>query len=148
MAVLGTALSQEHVRLLRRHADEAVLLFDSDSAGQTSASRSVDAFAAEEVPVRVATLPEGLDPDEFLLKYGVEAFLKQLEAAPDGVSYKLEPRAGRKRAGGGFGAVPREGARQRPGDRGVDAELDRAVQEIRKIAARTGVQSMQPPAAP
>ena len=118
--MLGTALSQEHVRVLRRHADEAVLLFDSDNAGQSSASRSVDAFAAEEIPVRVATLPDGLDPDEFLIKYGVEAFLKQLDRSPDGVTYKLE----RALAGAEPSAAGDEGARRRSGDGGVDPEPD------------------------
>jgi DNA primase len=133
VAVLGTALSREHVRVLRRHADEAVLLFDSDNAGQSSASRSVDAFAAEEVPVRVATLPDGLDPDEFLLQRGAAAFLEQLDRSPDGVTYKLE------RALAGQTA---------PGRKALDDVLATVAlmpnptarfQEVRKVAARTGV---------
>jgi DNA primase len=133
VAVLGTALSQEHVRVLRRHADEAVLLFDSDNAGQSSASRSVDAFVAEEVPVRVATLPGGLDPDEFLLQHGAAAFLEQLDRSPDGVTYKLE------RALAGQTAA---------GTKALDDVLATVAlmpnpttrfQEVRKIAMRTGV---------
>ncbi len=134
VAVLGTALSQEHVRVLRRHADEAVLLFDSDNAGQSSASRSVDAFAAEEVPVRVATLPEGLDPDEYLLKYGEEAFLQQLEASPDGVTYKLERALA--------GAEAPAGAKALDDVLATVALMPNSTarfQEIRKIAMRTGV---------
>ena len=135
VAVLGTALSQEHVRVLRRHADEAVLLFDSDNAGQSSASRSVDAFAAEEVPVRVATLPDGLDPDEFLLQRGVEAFLAQLDGSPDGVTYKLE----RALAGAEPSAA---GAKALDDVLATVALIPNATtrfQEVRKIAARTGV---------
>jgi len=143
VAVLGTALSLEHVRLLRRHADEAILLFDSDNAGQTSASRSVDAFAAEEVPVRVATLPEGLDPDEFLLKYGVEAFLKQLEGAPDGVTYKL---------GRALATSQQEAGSALPPMKALDDVLATVAlmpnsiargREIRRIAERTGVPEMR-----
>jgi len=90
VAVLGTALTRDHVRLLRRYVDEAVLVFDADSAGQSSALRSVDAFAAEELAVRVAVLPEGLDPDDCLRREGPEAFLRRVEGAPDGVAFKLQ----------------------------------------------------------
>lgn len=89
VGVLGTALTRDHVRVLRRYADEAVLLFDADSAGQASASRSVDAFAAEELNVRVATLPDGLDPDDFLRRHGVDAFLDCVGKAVDGITHKL-----------------------------------------------------------
>ncbi len=89
VAVLGTALTRDHVRLLRRYVDEAVLVFDADNAGQTSASRSVDAFAAEELTARVVALPDDLDPDECLRRKGADAFLKRMEEAIDGVTFKL-----------------------------------------------------------
>jgi DNA primase len=135
VAVLGTALSQEHVRVLRRHADEAVLLFDSDNAGQSSASRSVDAFAAEEMPVRVATLPGGLDPDEYLLQHGLEAFLAQLDGSPDGVTYKLERAlAGAELPGAGTKALDDVLATV-----ALMPNSTAQFQEVRKIATRTGV---------
>jgi len=89
VGVLGTALTRDHVRILRRYVDEAVLVFDADNAGQASANRSIDAFAAEELDVRVVTLPDGLDPDDFLRRDGKEAFLKVIESAKDGVTHKL-----------------------------------------------------------
>ncbi|MGZ4030597.1 MAG: DNA primase [Tumebacillaceae bacterium] len=74
VAVLGTAMTEDHVRLLQRNVQEIVMMFDGDAAGQKAALRSVDVVKDSEVKTRVATLPEGLDPDEFLKKYGPEAF--------------------------------------------------------------------------
>ena len=90
VGVLGTALTREHVRLLRRFVDEATLVFDADNAGRSSAQRSLDAFAAEELAARVAELPDGLDPDDFVRRRGAEAFLALTDNAPDGVRYKLD----------------------------------------------------------
>ncbi len=90
IGVLGTALTREHARLLRRYADETVLLFDADNAGQSSANRSIDAFAEEELSVRVVTLPDGQDPDEFVRANGAEAFESVLESGVEGLDYKLK----------------------------------------------------------
>jgi len=90
VGVLGTALTRDHVRLLRRYVDSAVLVFDADSAGMNSAERSIDAFAAEELGVRVVALPGGLDPDDFLRKNGTDAFLRAVESAADGLAFKLD----------------------------------------------------------
>jgi len=94
VGVLGTALTRDHVRLLRRYVDEATLLFDADAAGQNSALRSLDAFAAEELAVRVATLPDALDPDEFLRRDGAEAFAALAESGVEGILYKLDKTVG------------------------------------------------------
>lgn len=139
LGVLGTALTSDHVRMLRRLADEAILLFDADNAGQSSAVRSVDAFAAEEMPVRVSTLPDGLDPDEFLRERGLEAFERCLAEGVDGVSFKLS-RALEGTSGQG---LPRAEA--------VDDVLATVAQmpnatarfaELRKVASRTGFTEM------
>ena len=89
VGVLGTALTREHVRLLRRRVDTAAIVFDADTAGENSANRSIDAFAAEELGVRVVTLTDGLDPDAFLREKGAEAFVQIVAAAEDGLSFKL-----------------------------------------------------------
>lgn len=90
VAVLGTALSRDHVQILRRHVEGAVLLFDGDAAGLNSASRSVDAFAQEELPVGVAIMPDGMDPDDFVRKEGPAALTARLDSAVDGVTFKLD----------------------------------------------------------
>ncbi|HEU5115678.1 MAG TPA: DNA primase, partial [Isosphaeraceae bacterium] len=66
VGTLGTALGDEHIQALRRLADRVVLVFDGDEAGQKAADRSVELFLGHEVDVRVLTLPQGLDPCDFL----------------------------------------------------------------------------------
>ncbi len=93
VAVLGTALTPDHVRLLRRWVEEAFLVMDPDSAGQSSSDRSIQSFIEEELPVRVVTLPKGTDPCDYLRSEGAESFLKLLDDADDVMMFKLR-RAG------------------------------------------------------
>ncbi len=76
VAPLGTALTRDHIRLLRGYCDEVVLLFDGDSAGLKAAMRSVPFFLAEQVDARVALLPEGHDPDSLIRDQGAAAVEK------------------------------------------------------------------------
>lgn len=78
-APLGTALTTEHLRILRGYADEAVLLFDGDAAGLKAAMRSIPLFLAAKLTGRVAILPEGHDPDTYIRQHGQEG-LRQLVA--------------------------------------------------------------------
>ncbi len=66
VATLGTALTRDHARGLKRMAERIVLLFDGDAAGQKAADRAIEVFFAEPVDVRICTLPDELDPDELL----------------------------------------------------------------------------------
>ena len=74
VASQGTAFTAEHVQILKKVADSVTLVFDADGAGQKAAVRTGGEFLAAEVPVRVATLPEGEDPDSLLRTKGPEAF--------------------------------------------------------------------------
>jgi DNA primase len=65
-APLGTALTLDQVALLKRYAGEAVVVFDADRAGQSAALRSAELLLASGLGVRIASVPEGKDPDEFL----------------------------------------------------------------------------------
>ncbi len=87
VSVLGTAMTAQHVNVLRRFANRIVLLFDADSAGDAAVNRLVQLFLNQEVEIAVATLPGGLDPDEFLLEHGVEEFDKLLAGAADALAY-------------------------------------------------------------
>jgi len=89
-APLGTALTQEHVVLLKRFADSAVIVFDADAAGQSAAVRGAEVALAAGLGVRVASVPEGKDPDEFLHAKGLPAFETALEAATDLVDFKTD----------------------------------------------------------
>jgi DNA primase len=73
VAPLGTALTREQLRLLKRFTDRVTLLFDGDAAGGKAAVRSVPLFLAEQVAGQVAVLPQGHDPDSFIRKEGLEA---------------------------------------------------------------------------
>ena len=75
-ATLGTALTNEQAQLLHRFAPKVYLAYDGDSAGQHAILRGLDILSAENVPARVLDFPEGLDPDEFVNKYGLEGFTR------------------------------------------------------------------------
>jgi DNA primase len=89
-AALGTALTPEHAALIKRYADSAVIVFDADAAGQTAAVRGAEVALASGLAVRVATVPEGKDPDELLHLKGLPALEAALEAALDLVAFKTE----------------------------------------------------------
>ncbi len=79
VAVLGTALGENHVRLLRGFADRIVLVLDGDEAGQRRANEVLELFVAEQVDLRILTLPGGTDPCDYLLEHGAAAFAALLE---------------------------------------------------------------------
>jgi DNA primase len=81
VAPLGTALTREQLRLIKRFAEEATLLFDGDVAGGKAAVRGVPLFLAEQVAGRVAVLPEGHDPDTFVRERGLGELSRLLENA-------------------------------------------------------------------
>ena len=89
VASQGTSFTVEHVQLLKRCADSAVLVFDGDGAGQKAAIRTGGEFLAAEIPVRVATLPPGEDPDSLLRTKGPEAFQACLDAAESITSFQI-----------------------------------------------------------
>ncbi len=86
-ATLGTALTNEQARLLRRFAPEVYLGYDGDSAGQHAILRGLDILEAEGIPAKVLDFPDGLDPDEFIRRDGAEGFAK-LPALP-AAAYRL-----------------------------------------------------------
>ena len=135
VGVLGTALTQDHVRLLRRYVEEAILVFDADAAGQSSANRSIDAFAAEELTARVVSLPSGKDPDDFLRGEGTDAFLEYIDGAVEGVAHKLN-----RALDASAGASSQAQSRALDDVLATVALMPNAVTqsvEIRKIAERT-----------
>jgi DNA primase len=79
VAVLGTALGEGHLRILKRFADRIVLVLDGDEAGQKRTNEVLELFVAQQVDLRILTLPEEFDPCEFLLERGAEAFSEFVE---------------------------------------------------------------------
>jgi DNA primase len=88
VSILGTALTEHHVATLRRFADRIVLLFDGDKAGGNAATRAMELFLSQPIEIAIASLPEGMDPDEFLLQRGPEAFRQCLEQATDALTFR------------------------------------------------------------
>ena len=81
VAPQGTAFTEQHARILKRYANEVVLCFDSDNAGQNATVRSLDHLLASGLAVRVAVVPAPHDPDSFIKANGGEAFRKLVEGA-------------------------------------------------------------------
>ncbi len=90
VAPLGTALTQQQVRLLKGYVDEVILLFDGDAAGRKAAMRCLPLFLAEMVEVRVAVLPEGEDPDSFVRAVGRQGVEKVVAEAQELSSYAYD----------------------------------------------------------
>ncbi len=81
VATLGTALTEGHLRLLRRFADKVVLIFDPDPAGVRASLRGFDLFVTSGMKVNVVSLPDNDDPDTFLQKHGHDAFAARLRGS-------------------------------------------------------------------
>ena len=90
VASQGTALTENHARLIKRYADEVVLVLDADAAGIKAAMASSEIFIAHELSVRVVTLPEKEDPDSLIRKSGAEALATLVKAAPGALDFLVE----------------------------------------------------------
>jgi DNA primase len=90
VAPQGTAFTEHHARLLKRYADEVILCFDADRAGQNAAERSVDILLQGGLTVRIAQMPAGEDPDTLLLRNDKAVLEKILQAAPDYLKFLLD----------------------------------------------------------
>jgi len=86
----GTAFTMEQARLLRRFVEQVILCFDSDTAGQNAVEKSLPALLTAGIDVRVATLPQGADPDSLIREQGVEAFQQCLSAAKDFFDHTID----------------------------------------------------------
>lgn len=95
VGVLGTALTLEHIRQLRQWTNKVVLVMDSDTAGRKSSDRSLDILVEEEIEARVAQLPEGSDPCDFILKDGSDRFKELISSALDFFEFKVQMAAAR-----------------------------------------------------
>jgi len=90
VASLGTALTVEQVRLLKRYTNNVVVVFDGDKAGELASLRSLEIFIEEGMDVGIVSLPSGFDPDSFVQRYGIEEFKKMILAPEGFFDYKLK----------------------------------------------------------
>ncbi|WP_419580384.1 DNA primase [Stieleria magnilauensis] len=89
VAVLGTALGEAHVRTLKRLADRVVLVLDGDAAGQRRADEVLELFIKADADLRVLTLPDAMDPADYLHQHGRDALEQMVAEAPDALEHKL-----------------------------------------------------------
>ena len=90
VASLGTALTQEQAKLMKRFADEVVISYDADNAGQNAAARAAEILKPADLKVRILKIPGAKDPDEFIREHGREAFSALLERSEDHMEFTLE----------------------------------------------------------
>lgn len=90
VASQGTALTSDHARMIRRYADEVILVLDADAAGQKAALKSSAAFIAEELSVRVASLPLGEDPDSLIRDHGADALRERVKNAVSALDFLID----------------------------------------------------------
>ncbi len=89
VGTLGTSLTETQVLGLKRFARKVVLVFDGDAAGHSAAERSLAKFLAQDVDLRILTLPSGTDPAAFLAEHGADAFRKLIDEAVEAWEYKF-----------------------------------------------------------
>lgn len=89
VATLGTALTESQGRVLKKYSDEIVISYDADTAGQAATIRGLDVLGAIGCNVRVLTVPDGKDPDEYVKKNGPEGFRKLVDSSLSLVEYKI-----------------------------------------------------------
>lgn len=90
IATLGTALTTDQARLIKRFAGTVIMVYDPDEAGEAASLRNLDLLISEDVNVYIAELPQGLDPDSFIRKFGADDFLKLVKASKNIFDYKLD----------------------------------------------------------
>jgi DNA primase len=90
IASLGTALTQDQVKLIKRYGSEVILAYDADTAGQNATLRGMGLLREAGLTVKILRLPAGEDPDSFLKKAGEKAFREQLAQAPGLIEFKIE----------------------------------------------------------
>lgn len=95
VASLGTSLTAEHAQLLARYFKDAVIAYDGDGAGVSAAQRAIPLLERAGLNVKVLRVKGAKDPDEFIKKYGPEAFARLLDKSENHIDYRLEQLRGR-----------------------------------------------------
>lgn len=88
VASLGTSLTNDQAKLLKRYAKNVYICYDEDNAGIKATDRAIEILLDEGIKPNIISLEKGLDPDDFVKKYGRDAFLKKMDEASDVYNYK------------------------------------------------------------
>nr|WP_245402765.1 DNA primase [Peribacillus muralis] len=81
VATMGTALTEQHIQLLKRNTDQILICYDSDSAGLNAANRAVNMLQDHDFSVKVALMPDNLDPDDYIKEFGEKSFVSEVIGA-------------------------------------------------------------------
>ena len=90
VASLGTSLTIDQANIIKRMAKDIYICYDSDKAGINATSRAIDIFLQASVKPKIIELEGGLDPDDFIKKYGLEAFEKKIKSAISYIEFKIK----------------------------------------------------------
>ncbi|WP_303864559.1 DNA primase [Alkalibaculum bacchi] len=89
VASLGTAFTQDQSKLLKRYAKELVVIYDGDRAGQEATSKAIEILQDNDIDIKIVSLPDNLDPDEYINQYGKDAFELQMSKGMTPFEYKI-----------------------------------------------------------
>ncbi|MBQ9715239.1 MAG: DNA primase [Clostridia bacterium] len=90
VASMGTSLTKEQAKLMKRYVERVYICYDGDGAGTKGTLRGLEILKAEGLDVRVMSMPDGVDPDELILQYGAGAFQQAMDDALPLTDYKLK----------------------------------------------------------
>ncbi|KGR78524.1 DNA primase [Ureibacillus manganicus] len=89
VATMGTSLTPQHITKLKRLVEKVIICYDGDNAGQEGAKRAAELLQAEKLKVEVAVLPDRLDPDEYIRKYGPDSYKKILDKPQSYIAFSM-----------------------------------------------------------
>lgn len=90
IATMGTALTKDHKSIIKNMTNNVILCFDGDSAGEKATISAIEILEDTGVNIKVVRLPNGMDPDEYIIKEGKDSFLYQIKSAINLIDYKME----------------------------------------------------------
>ena len=90
VASLGTALTDEQARVMAKYTKQVVVSYDGDAAGQRAAARAMEIFAKVGLDIRILRMNDAKDPDEYIRKFGRDAFARLLQGSSTGFAYRMD----------------------------------------------------------
>ncbi|MDH4128258.1 MAG: DNA primase [Spirochaetota bacterium] len=90
VAPLGTGITEKHIQKLKRYSNKIILVFDGDTAGENAMIRGLNHTLKADIETFAVSMPEGLDPFDFLVKYGSDAFYNKVNEAKSALEYRIE----------------------------------------------------------
>ena len=90
IASLGTSLTHDQAKLIKRYCKNIYICYDGDSAGQNATSRAIEIFKEQDISPNIIVIPDNMDPDDYIKQYGNESFNRLIDNAMDSVIYEYK----------------------------------------------------------